>query len=268
MGQFGNFMKKVVRAGEDILTGGAATARENTDKTIAANKQLAEYQYSKDLESWNMGNAYNSPSAQMSRLEKAGLNPNLVYGNGSVTGNTTSSTIPKYSAPTVRYDYQPVNPTNAISIYQDLVQKSAVIDNLKADQENKRAQNILILANALGKQNQNFWEYGIDSEGNYNKSFGAGMAAALKNKMLENQVGISSYSRQLMERTLNDQVLKLRLGNRQTKENISSIIAGRDLTHAEKKLKEMELDWYAPLKGVDAGSKIINALLMGSRMFR
>ena len=37
---------------------------------------------------WNMNNAYNHPVQQMKRLREAGLNPNLVYGSGSVVGNT------------------------------------------------------------------------------------------------------------------------------------------------------------------------------------
>lgn len=44
----------------------------------------------RDLKMWRMNNAYNSPEAQMARLKKAGLNPNLVYGSGQLVGNTQS----------------------------------------------------------------------------------------------------------------------------------------------------------------------------------
>ena len=40
-----------------------------------ANMRLAKYQYAKDVEMWNMNNAYNTPKAQMDRLMDAGLNP-------------------------------------------------------------------------------------------------------------------------------------------------------------------------------------------------
>lgn len=43
------------------------------------------------MQSWNMMNDYNHPIQQMERLKAAGLNPLLVYGSGSVTGNTTSA---------------------------------------------------------------------------------------------------------------------------------------------------------------------------------
>lgn len=49
---------------------------------------------------WNMQNQYNHPKAQMERLQKAGLNPNLIYGS-SVAGATGSagSIAPSKAAP-------------------------------------------------------------------------------------------------------------------------------------------------------------------------
>lgn len=44
-----------------------------------------------------MQNAYNDPSAQMERLKNAGLNPNLVYGNGA---DAQAGPIATHSAPT------------------------------------------------------------------------------------------------------------------------------------------------------------------------
>lgn len=38
---------------------------------------------------WNMQNAYNLPEAQMARFKQAGLNPNLIYGQGN-SGNAGS----------------------------------------------------------------------------------------------------------------------------------------------------------------------------------
>lgn len=109
------------------------TARENTDKTIAANKAQAEYAYSKDLEMWNRQNQYNTPQAQMERIRAAGLNPNMAYGSGQVAGNTQGST-PKYQAPTVDYKYAPrsVDMPQTIGLFQDVQMKKAQTDNVKA----------------------------------------------------------------------------------------------------------------------------------------
>ena len=66
------------------------------DKTNKANMELAQYQYSKDLEMWNKQNDYNSPQQQMERFAEAGLNPNLIYGQGNA-GNATSA--PSFDRP-------------------------------------------------------------------------------------------------------------------------------------------------------------------------
>ena len=65
-------------------------------------KKAADYKYAQDLNMWNLVNAYNDPAAQMERLQKAGLNPNLVYGGGNVTGNTSGSG-PEYANIDARY---------------------------------------------------------------------------------------------------------------------------------------------------------------------
>lgn len=45
----------------------------------------------KAMQAWNLANNYNHPIQQMERLKAAGLNPLLVYGSGSVSGNTSGA---------------------------------------------------------------------------------------------------------------------------------------------------------------------------------
>ena len=59
--------------GSDLLSNRGAKRRQNL-----ANQQNIEF--------WNMQNAYNTPKAQMGRLQDAGLNPNLIYGSNANTG--------------------------------------------------------------------------------------------------------------------------------------------------------------------------------------
>lgn len=101
----------------------------NTNKTIQANKQMAEYAYNKDLEMWHRQNEYNSPRSQMERYKEGGLNPNLIYGQGN-SGNATS--LPKYQAPRQEYNYQAPNLATGIQTYANLTQQQAMIDNLRA----------------------------------------------------------------------------------------------------------------------------------------
>lgn len=116
-------------------------ANQNNRNTIAANRELAEYSYAKDLEMWNRTNQYNSPQSQMARLKAAGLNPNLVYGTGAVANS--SGTPPRYNPPQVQYSQMPLfNIPQALSAYQDFALKSAQIDNVKANTESNIARTL------------------------------------------------------------------------------------------------------------------------------
>lgn len=56
-------------------------------------KDMMDYQYKLQQQAIDAQNLYNSPAEQMKRLNAAGLNPNLVYGNG-VDGNQSSAASP------------------------------------------------------------------------------------------------------------------------------------------------------------------------------
>lgn len=69
------------------MIGSAISQRQNYKYT----KKLMELQFQQNLDLWNKQNEYNTPTAQMQRLQAAGLNPNLVYGS-SVAGNSSNNT--------------------------------------------------------------------------------------------------------------------------------------------------------------------------------
>lgn len=72
----------------------AKQTRENTQRTIAAQKEMQEYAYSKDLEMWNKQNIYNSPVEQMNRLKEGGLNPRMIYGSSPSGASGMASQMP------------------------------------------------------------------------------------------------------------------------------------------------------------------------------
>lgn len=82
---------------------GSRTARMNTERTIQAQTDQANLAYQRSIEMWHMQNAYNSPAEQMKRFGAAGLNPHLIYGQGSA-GNASSP--PQYNAPNLQYRYE------------------------------------------------------------------------------------------------------------------------------------------------------------------
>lgn len=69
----------------DTVVGGWLTQNQT-------NKANAEW-----WQRWRAENQYNSPKAQMERLQRAGLNPNLVYGNGGATASSSSPAQPQTS---------------------------------------------------------------------------------------------------------------------------------------------------------------------------
>lgn len=97
-------------------------------------QQMYNQEHANAIADWNMQNTYNSPSAQMARLQAAGLNPNLVYGSGTDAGGVSS--------PVQEKTYQSWNPTspqgaimgigNALQGYTDTQMKLAQLDNIKA----------------------------------------------------------------------------------------------------------------------------------------
>lgn len=86
----------------DTFTG-SRVARDNTNRTIQAQKEEAELAYQRSLHMWNLQNEYNTPQKQMERFKAAGLNPHLIYGQGSAG---LASSPPNYSPPDIKYQYQ------------------------------------------------------------------------------------------------------------------------------------------------------------------
>lgn len=112
--------------------------RENVDKTIAANKAEAELAYQRQMDMQQYMNWYNSPEQQMQRYKDAGLNPHLIYGQGT-PGNMTSA--PSYNPPDVKYEYAP-NRTGAAlsSMLPVLMQVGSWVQDMRlkdADLRNK-----------------------------------------------------------------------------------------------------------------------------------
>lgn len=68
---------------------------------IRMQKEINERNWAEQWKMWNATNEYNDPAAQMARFEKAGLNPNLIYGQQQTTSavNVATGDAPKSQAP-------------------------------------------------------------------------------------------------------------------------------------------------------------------------
>lgn len=137
-------------SGVGSLLGGLGSSAMNNNAVQDTNKtnmEIAKYQaqwqqqenekaYQRSLNMWNLQNEYNSPTQQMARIRAAGLNPNLVYGNG-VTGNSSGSTPQyepaKFNAPTMQaYRGWNLGISDAISQFLAYRTVKAQVDNMEA----------------------------------------------------------------------------------------------------------------------------------------
>lgn len=91
--------------------------------------ELAKYEFKRNKEMWELNNQYNSPLSQMNRYREAGLNPALMYGQGT-PGN--SQTPPKFEAPQYDSKLNFPNPLETIAQSQNVDIQRQQIENLEA----------------------------------------------------------------------------------------------------------------------------------------
>jgi hypothetical protein len=103
----------------DVIGAGIGAAANVASTFITNSSNARENQYNRDynLKLWNMQNAYNTPSAQMSRYLSAGLNPNLIYGSGG--GSSGNASAPAASSP-VHYNA----PNMGLNVTQAVLQSA------------------------------------------------------------------------------------------------------------------------------------------------
>lgn len=132
--------------GQGLLQGGAGAMQQ------AQNMQMAAWQNQKNLEFWRMNNDYNSPAAQRQRMEDAGFNPNLFYGQGS-PGNASAPS----AAGAPAGNYQGLSDIYAKALNSELLRSQIDLTRTKVDesgvkQDLMRAQRDLAKANPYMKE--------------------------------------------------------------------------------------------------------------------
>lgn len=124
----------IVAAGSLLGQGATAYGQGRMNKKMRKwNEKMYQVQRQDALSDWALQNQYNSPQEQMARLRKAGLNPNLVYGNGAtaeggmVRGNSVDAWKPQ--APS----FDPGQAAaSGIQTYLSTKTNEAQVDNLTA----------------------------------------------------------------------------------------------------------------------------------------
>lgn len=96
-----------------------------------------------NIKMWNMQNEYNHPSAQMARLQEAGLNPNMIYGTSPSSAVGAAGDVSPAKAPEQPYELD-FDPMGEMLRYANVNQHRAQTDNL-------RVQNTVLTQDALLK---------------------------------------------------------------------------------------------------------------------
>jgi hypothetical protein len=115
---------------------GQGISAYSTGKSNLKSRQFADNMYSRQradaLADQAMVNEYNSPAAQMKRLKAAGLNPNLVYGDGATTNAAPvrSSSPPSWKSEAPQFSGEFVG--QSLALHQDLKMRQAQQDQLAA----------------------------------------------------------------------------------------------------------------------------------------
>ena len=139
--------------GAGIGLAGQLINANSTKKTNLAsqmhNLNMMRLQNEMNRKNWAMENDYNSPSAQMKRLQEAGLNPNLVYGAsapGNSSGQLHSATPAQWSPKAPQFDAGSV-----MDNYFNAAMQSATLDNVKANNQKIKAETQNIIEQSLVK---------------------------------------------------------------------------------------------------------------------
>lgn len=129
--------------------GGLFTGKANK-KTREWNERMYALQKQDNIAQWERNNSYNSPEQQMQRLQKAGLNPNLVYGNGAVANSSSPADTPH--AMPYRPEIPQVNLPQIADTYFNIQSRAQELSNQKKIGDNLTAELALKGAELTSKQ--------------------------------------------------------------------------------------------------------------------
>lgn len=252
------------------VTGGFVNANQNEKAAYRQeriNKSLMDYQADIEHKFWVEQNAYNSPTAQISRYRSAGLNPNLLQSQDfsaasaapDVSGGSASAEaahwnldgsriVNAYTQANQLQEYQKTQET-----YRQLLQSQ--IDKNSADTATS------ILNNYKLKSESPFWS----QNAKYNSSL---LQSQLTNSKLQSQSILfdNLVSKPLQARNLqaNNDLIQHQVDK--VKQEIESIKQDRTLSYTERKLQigllEKELKWYDKLQ--TAQNRLVNSQIVGN----
>lgn len=160
-----------------ILQAGAAVGAQainaySQNQINQANIAQSQWMYNQSradsIADWNRQNMFNSPEEQMRRLKQAGLNPNLVYGDGAVGNSGAPVKSAEYNAPNlspIQVDLNGIG--SAVNQYFNVKKIQQDIDNAQALEEQTKANTNLInqrILDSMLSRNVKDWDWGLKKD--------------------------------------------------------------------------------------------------------
>lgn len=156
--QFMGFLDKyggsLVSAGGDLVSGVVNNLFANSaaKKQHVRQKELMELENDYAIDMFNRTNAYNTPSQQMKRLREAGLNPNLMYGNGSNAGGTADMPSAPSAGQASKADYPGIGNIGASAYHA--YGESLQFKSIEANNARTHAETLAIKQNTLNAETE------------------------------------------------------------------------------------------------------------------
>lgn len=261
-----------------IAGAGLASNAFNAISQQSVNRQSRQWQEkmygrqrSDALLDWNAQNAYNTPAAQMARFKEAGLNPHLIYGNGTdaTAGAVRSSNAGNWSpsAPEVSIDAK-----SPLMSYYDVQMRDAQISNMHADHAVKLQQALLLSAQTqstntnIGKIAQDILASQFDlSQRMRLADTSAEAARANVNKLnAETKMSLDENERRaaMQAPTLTkalEEIISMRVQRTKTRSEIGVLNATLDNLKKDGTLKQLEINLRE--KGINPNDNIFLRVL-------
>lgn len=246
-----------------LSTGINAVTQVNQNKQ---SRRHAVYMYDRQradaLADYQMQNEYNHPSAQMERLREAGLNPNLVYGNGATAegGSIRSSNAPSWSPDAPKIDLQ-----QPIMGYIDAQIKQAQIDNLRVINTVQQQEALLKAAQTLdtlaSKDTKNF-DLGLKTELKETTIEAAKAALASTEAHTKTALDANDRAAALQASTIQqalENILNSRKARAKTDAEIRHINQQIENLKKDNKLKQLDIDLKE--KGIQPSDNIVMRMI-------
>ena len=259
----------VVGAASGVIGAGInaiSQARQNKKEREFAT-EMYQTQKKDEREFWAMQNEYNSPQAQMQRLQEAGLNPAMMYGQGNTgnAGGLHAPQAPKWTPQAPQYGNAFGAIPKGIQDIYDIELKQAQTDNLKKQGSVLVADKLLKMANTLNvntKTQQGKFDLDLAKDLRHTSLQAA--QEELRTAQISNEYKLSENERQNIRLNRSviesvEKVLTMRLERSKTVAEKAKIRQTIEAIKKDNKLRDLDIELRK--MGINPNSKMYSQIV-------